>query len=73
MYNSQERTKLDPKSRKCIVLEYLEGVKGMAGRIPLPASLLLIKLLYFLNKKKDLTVFQKKLHYFKRNYTVLYR
>jgi len=28
MYNSQERTKLDPKSRKCIFLGYADKVKG---------------------------------------------
>ncbi|KAL4327456.1 hypothetical protein AHAS_Ahas13G0101900 [Arachis hypogaea] len=28
MYNSHERTKLDPKSRKCIFLGYTDGVKG---------------------------------------------
>ena len=28
MYNSQERTKLDPKSRKYIFLGYANGVKG---------------------------------------------
>ena len=28
MYNVQERTKLDPKSRRCIFLEYADGVKG---------------------------------------------
>lgn len=28
MYNSQETTKLDPKSRKCIFLGYADGVKG---------------------------------------------
>ncbi|KAK9181573.1 hypothetical protein WN944_024711 [Citrus x changshan-huyou] len=28
MYNAQERTKLDAKSRRCIFLEYADGVKG---------------------------------------------
>jgi hypothetical protein len=28
MYNSQETTKLDPKSRKCLFLGYVDGVKG---------------------------------------------
>ncbi|WVY90916.1 hypothetical protein V8G54_036430 [Vigna mungo] len=28
MYNSQERTKLEPKSRKCIFLGYADNVKG---------------------------------------------
>jgi len=28
MYNSQERLKLDPKSRKCIFLGYADNVKG---------------------------------------------
>ena len=28
MYNAQETTKLDPKSRKCLFLEYADGVKG---------------------------------------------
>ena len=28
MYNAQERTKLDAKSRKCILLGYAYGVKG---------------------------------------------
>jgi len=28
MCNSQERTKLDPKSRKCIFLGYADNVKG---------------------------------------------
>nr|GEZ16483.1 retrovirus-related Pol polyprotein from transposon TNT 1-94 [Tanacetum cinerariifolium] len=28
MYNSQETTKLDPKSRKCLFLGYADGVKG---------------------------------------------
>ncbi|KAH9669686.1 hypothetical protein KPL70_021889 [Citrus sinensis] len=28
MYNAQERTKLDPKSRRCIFLGYADGIKG---------------------------------------------
>ena len=28
MYNTQEVTKLDPKSRKCVFLGYVDGVKG---------------------------------------------
>ena len=28
MYNAQETTKLDPKSRKCLFLGYADGVKG---------------------------------------------
>lgn len=28
MYNTQERTKLDPKSRKCIFLGDADGIKG---------------------------------------------
>ena len=40
MYNDQERTKLDPKSKKCIFLGYANRVKGyIAYGIPLPARL----------------------------------
>ena len=28
MYNTQETTELDPKSKKCIFLGYADGVKG---------------------------------------------
>ena len=28
IYNAQERTKLDAKSRRCIFLRYVDGVKG---------------------------------------------
>ena len=28
MYNAQERTKVDPKFRRCIFMGYADGVKG---------------------------------------------
>ena len=36
MYNTQERTKVDAKSRRCIFLGYADGVKGIVCGTPLP-------------------------------------
>lgn len=41
MYNSQERTTLDPKFRKCIFLGYADNVKGYHLWVPIATRLLL--------------------------------
>ena len=51
MYNSQERTKLDPKSKKCIFLGYANRVKGYRLWDPIAHKVLVCRDMIFLENE----------------------
>nr|GEY10698.1 retrovirus-related Pol polyprotein from transposon TNT 1-94 [Tanacetum cinerariifolium] len=53
MYNSQETTKLDPKSRKCLFLGYADGVKGYRLWDPTAHKVVVSKDVVFMEDKNQ--------------------
>ncbi|KAL3833987.1 hypothetical protein ACJIZ3_008723 [Penstemon smallii] len=51
MYNAQERSKLDPKSRKCIFLGYVDGVKGYRLWDPIAQKVIISRDVIFTDDK----------------------
>ena len=52
LYNFQERTKLDPKSRKCILLDYVHNVKGYLLWDPTARKVVVSKNVVFVENEK---------------------
>lgn len=52
MYNNQETTKLDPKSRKCVFLGYADGVKGYRLWDPTAHKVIISRDVIFTEDKK---------------------
>lgn len=52
MYNNQETTKLDPKSRKCVFLGYADGVKGYRLWDPIAHKVIISRDVIFTEDKK---------------------
>ncbi|GJY88405.1 gag-pol polyprotein [Tanacetum coccineum] len=51
LYNSQETTKLDPKSRKCLFLGYADGVKGCRLWDPTAQKIVVNRYVVFMEDK----------------------
>lgn len=51
MYHTQEKSKLDPKSRKCIFLGYVDGVKGYRLWDPIAHKVIISRDVIFLEDK----------------------
>ncbi|GAA0152311.1 hypothetical protein LIER_10823 [Lithospermum erythrorhizon] len=51
MYNAQEITKLDPKSRKCFFLRNADGVKGYRLWDPTPRKVIISREVIFVENK----------------------
>jgi len=54
MYNTQETTKLDPKSRKCLFLGYADGVKGYRLWDPTSHKVIISRDVIFMEDKKQI-------------------
>ncbi|KAL4032229.1 hypothetical protein IC575_005297 [Cucumis melo] len=53
MYNTQETTKLDPKSRRCLFLGYANGVKGYRLWDPTAHKVIISRDVIFMEDKKQ--------------------
>ncbi|KAA0032161.1 Gag-Pol [Cucumis melo var. makuwa] len=53
MYNSQETTKLDPKSRRCLLLGYADGVKGYRLWYPIIHKVIISRDAIFMEDNKQ--------------------
>ncbi|KAL5839724.1 hypothetical protein ACOSQ4_012332 [Xanthoceras sorbifolium] len=53
MYNAQETTKLDPKSRKCLFLGYADGVKGYRLWDPTAHKVIVSRDVIFMEDKRQ--------------------
>ena len=54
MYNDQDRTKLDPKSRKCILLGYSNEVKGYCLWDPIACNVIISRDVIFIENMLQL-------------------
>ena len=62
MYNNQEKIKLDSKSKKCIFLGYIDGVKEYCLWDPITRKIIINKNVIFERKKKFYKVKKKIAH-----------